>query len=495
MPTDERYVIGLDSSTQSVKAIAWTMDGHPRAEGRAPHEILTPQPLHVEQDARSWWSAACTALTQMTRQIDPSRIDGIAISSQRETMVLLDGESVPLAPATLWLDRRAQDMIPLLAEEIGAERLHKISGKPVDIIPCIYRLRYMRQFEPHLLERAVQILGVHDFLTLKLTGRAAASWTSADPFGIFDIEQRTWSRELLDHLHIPVSKLPPLFPPAAQIGTVTAAAAAVTGLKAGTPVFAGGGDGHLAALGVNVIRPGTVYLNLGTAVVGGGWAETPAISRYWRTLMAPHGTGYLLESVQMAGTYFINWLLDNFAGGRDAKTFERLEREAAKLGIGCGGVTVNSNLIGCMDPHWDRGARASFAGLGPEAGIAHLYRAAMEAITLNFTRSLAEMKRLGVAARQIFVIGGGAGSPLWLKMVSDASGLPVIRSLSNEASALGAGMSAALGAHWYGSFGEAADAMSRLAERIEPDFTVSAEWEALSQRQDALYEATRYLDA
>ncbi|PKA39220.1 xylulokinase [Rhizobium sullae] len=495
MQPDERYVIGMDSSTQSVKAIAWTADGTPRAEGRAAHVISTPHPLHAEQDAEDWWTAAAAALSSLMQKIDPARVDGIAISNQRETMVLLDENRKPLAPATLWLDRRAQDVVPVLAQELGAERLHAISGKPIDVIPCVNRLRYYREHQPELLDQAAQILSVHDFLTMKLTGTAQASWTSGDPFGILDIENKVWSREILDHLAIAPEKLPALHRPGTKIGRITPAAAAATGLLPGTPVYAGGGDGNCAGLGVNAISPGVVYLNLGTAVVGGCWSATPALSRFWRTLVSPDGDGYLLESCQRGGAYFVNWLIDTFAGGRtNPAIFESLEAEASGLGVGSGGVTALSYLMGCMDPHWDKNARAGFVGLGPETGMAHLYRAGMEAITLEFNRSLAEMRRTGVIATRIFVIGGGAGSRLWRQMVADASGLPVIRSLSNEASALGSGMSAAVGAGWYPDFHAAANAMSRLAEEVEPDPTAADAWARLSHRQANLYYAVRDLD-
>ncbi|ABC92889.1 MULTISPECIES: xylulokinase [Rhizobium] len=495
MRPDERYVIGMDSSTQSVKAVAWTADGTPRAEGRAAHVISTPHPLHAEQDADDWWTAACMALSSLIREIDPARVDGIAISNQRETMVLLDKDRKPLAPATLWLDRRAKDVVRTLAAEIGAERLHAITGKPIDVIPCVYRLRFFHETQPDLLDNAAQILSVHDFLTQKLTGEAQASWTSGDPFGILDIEKKVWSREILDHLGIPLEKLPPLNRPGSAIGRVTAEAAAATGLRPGTPVFAGGGDGNCAGLGVNAINPGAVYLNLGTAVVGGGWSETPELSRYWRTLASPSGEGYLLESCQRGGAYFVNWLLDTFAGSRNgARIFERLEAEANSLGVGSGGVTVCSYLVGCMDPHWDENARASFTGMGPETGMGHLYRASMEAITLEFVRSLNEMRRRDVAADRVFVIGGGASSALWRQMVADSTGLPVIRSLSNEASALGAGMSAAVGAGWYSGFHAAADAMSRLAEQVDPDLTKNHAWAELSHRQANVYLSLRKLN-
>lgn len=486
---DERYVVGIDSSTQSVKTIAWTKDGTPRAEGRAPHHISMPKPDHAEQNADDWWTAGAKALRDLTKQVDPERIDGVAISNQRETMVLLDPEGRPLAPATLWLDSRARDTVAVLAAEVGGERLHAISGKPVSIIPCVYRLRYLREHAPELLDGAAQILSVHDFLTQKLTGKAGASWTSACPFGIFDINTKSWSREILDSIGIPLDKLPPVHKPGSRIGEVTAEAAAATGLKAGTPVFAGGGDGHCAGLGVGAITPGVVYLNLGTAVVGGLWSPTAELSRYWRTLVSPSGDGYLLESCQRGGAFFVNWLLDTFAGGReDPKIFQQLEAQARALPVGSDGVMVCSYLLGCMDPYWDEDARATFTGMGPETTMAHLYRASLEAISLEFARAIAQMQAQGATIDRIVVIGGGANSPLWLSMIADSTGLPVIRGLSSEASALGAGMTAAVGAGWYDDFAAVTAGMTRIAERVEPETADRDRWQALSRRQAKVYE-------
>ena len=492
MAEDARYVVGIDSSTQSVKAIAWKADGTPAAEGRAPLEISQPRPLHAEQNAEDWWTACCAALRAMASAIDPTRIDGVAISNQRETMVLVDEAGRPLSPATLWLDRRAHKMTGVLSERFGTDELHRISGKPVDVIPCLYRLAWMRRETPELLDRASLILDVNGFLTRLLTGTASASWTSADPFGMFDIHEKAWSRKLLDHLSIGIEKLPRVLRPGEQAGVITASAAEQTGLAAGTPVFAAGGDGHCAGLGVNAIRPGVVYLNLGTAVVSGVWAAEAELSRFWRTLISPTGDGYLLESCQRAGAFFLNWFIDNLAGGRaDPQVFARLDKVAGEIPVGSEGVSVCPYLVGCMDPHWDETARATFTGMGPEHTTAHLYRASLEAITLEFTRSLVAIREAGLATERILAIGGGAGNPVWLRMIADAASIPVSRSLSNEASALGAGISAAVGAGWYAGFGEAADAMTRVAGEVEPDLSTAELWGALSERQAKVYQGNR----
>lgn len=491
MPHDKRYVIGLDSSTQSVKAIAWDHDGTPCAEGRAGLDMQQPQEYHVEQDATEWWRAACTALQAALETIDPAQVDAISISNQRETMALLDADGVPLAPATLWLDSRATSLTQVLANELLPTDLHRITGKPIDVTPCVYRLRWLRQHEPDLLDRTAQIVDVHGYLTRALTGMAAASWISADPFGIFDIHAKEWSRPILNHLGIPNTRLPAIHRPGAVIGHVTPKAAHATGLRAGTPVIAGGGDGHCAGLGVGAIGPGVVYLNLGTAVVGGLWSETAEISTHWRTLISATGEGYILEVVQRAGAAFMNWFLDTFGGDRsDPAIFTRLEQEAAALPIGSDGVTVCPYLFGCMNPHWDGNATASFSGMGSRHKMAHLYRASLEAITLEFARALHKMRATGQPADRIFAIGGGAQNQLWLRMIADSTGLSVIRSLSNEASALGAGILAAVGVGWYPDFKIATAAMTQSAGAIEPDPATAQAWARVSIRQQAAYRPT-----
>lgn len=490
----ETYVIGIDASTQSTKAIAWTRDGRAAAEGRAPISTRQPHPGHAEQDAESWWTSTCAALKAVFATIDPDDVEALAISDQRETMVFVDSDGRPLAPATLWIDGRAADSFRDFADAFGAERLHRITGKPPDVIPAVYRLHWFRRHDPALLDRAALVLDVHGFLTMRLSGAPHATHTSADPFGIFDLHTKDWSAPILDSLGIPMAKLPPVHAPGTIMCRVSEAGAAETGLRPGTPIVAAGGDGQCAGLGANAVRPGSVYLNLGTALVAGLWSADPLVDRHWRTMTSSTGEGYFLEAVQRAGAFFVNWLIDNFAGGRsDPGIFTRLEMEASRLPTGSEGLLVSPYLTGCMDPHWNPDARAAFIGLGAHHTMAHLYRASLEALTLETARAITAMRVAGLAADQIVAVGGGAASPLWLKMFADATGLPVYRGESDEASALGAGMIAAFGAGWYPTINAAAAAMSRLADPITSILSEQAIWEALSTAQEAVYGATRNL--
>ncbi|TIW97926.1 MAG: xylulose kinase, partial [Mesorhizobium sp.] len=200
-----------------------------------------------------------------------------------------------------------------------------------------------------------------------------------------------------------------------------------------------------------------------------------------------------LEAVQRAGVYFVNWFVDMFAGGRsDPAIFDRLEREAAAVPIGSDGLLAGTTLVGCMDPHWDPSARASFIGMHPSHTLGHFYRAGLEAMTLQTARALEEMRSHGLSPTQMVAIGGGANSKLWTKMIADATGISIHKGHNAEASSLGAAISAAVGIGWFESFAEAADAMTSIAETIEPDPRSREAWDALSARQAKVFPATQF---
>ncbi len=488
----KRHVIGIDSSTQSTKAIVWDEDGRAVAEGRATIALSTPQPGYAEQDCEDWWDALTVSVSAAVATVGADTVDAVAISNQRETVAFLDADGCALRPAMVWLDERSIGSYAAYADQMGRDWLHRTTGKPVDTIPVVYRLDWLRQNDPTMLESCDRIVDVHAFLTGRLTGRKAASWSSADPFGIFDITAMDWSDPILDSVGVRRQQLPDLLKPGSAVGAITEAASQQTGLRPGTPVFAGGGDGQCAGLGTNAMEPGTVYLNLGTATVTGVYSPTPATDLHWRTMTAPTGEGYFLEALQKAGAFFVNWVVDNFAGGRDDPgAFDRLEEAAAQLPIGSQGLTMTPHIIGVMNPHWDPAARAAIVGLSANHGRAHFYRAALEALTAEITRGIQAMAAEGLALERIRAIGGGAQSRLWLQMLADAAGLPVERSRTVEASALGAGIVAAVGAGWFPNYPTAAAAMTAIDQTVYPRPEFASQWTSLCARQGRIYADTR----
>jgi xylulokinase len=479
-----RLVIGLDSSTQSTKAIAWTNTGELIAEGRADIPMAMPQKGYYEQNPSDWWLSACTALRALCSQIDTSLIDGLAISNQRETIGFFDDDLVAVHPAIVWLDNRSINEVHQLADKIGEDRFHSINGKPTDICPSHSRLLWLSKHRPDQMKACRKISDVNSFLTAKLTGIHAASWASADPSGVFDITQKNWSNVVLEALDLQVDQFATLVAPGTFIGTILPQVIAETGLPFGTKIFAGGGDGQCAGLGVNAVGKGRIYLNLGTAIVVGTGSKSPNISKAWRTMTSPTGEGYFLEGVMRAGTFFIDWFVENYVEkNAHLDTHKALQTAAKSLPVGTDGLIVCPYLSGCMNPFWDMNARAAFFGVSPDHGPLQLYRGALEALTGEIARSIEKMKQQGLPANEIVAVGGGAKSDLWRQMLVDATDLPLTLSKSLEASSLGAGMIAAVGAGWFATFDEAANAMSKTGETFTSDKAAHQEWEKLLQRQ------------
>jgi len=457
-------VIGIDSSTTATKAIAWNRSGAPVAEGRAAIPLAQPRPRYFEQEPEDWWRSTFLALREVVAKVEPARIAGVAISNQRETFGLFGEHGEPIRPAIVWLDERAMDQMRRFAASFGAKKIHAISGKPVDITPCLYRMVWLRENEPHLLDRAAYVSEVHGYLCFRLTGRWTTSTASADPMGVLDMERLVWSQDLLAAAGVPIDKMLPLVRPGALIGTTTEAAAQATGLLAETPVFAAGGDGQCAGTGVDVLRSGRAYINLGTAVVSGSYSERYAFDAAFRTETAVADRGYILETCLRSGTFLIDWLSRELLGIAPQRRLEALialEAEAAASPVGANGVMLVPYWEGCMTPYWDASARGVIAGLSGSTRRGDLYRALLEGVVLE--QALAS-KRLqaasGLTIDHYVAVGGGAASDLWMQILADAAGVPVHRSTSKEASSLGAAIAAAMGCGWFRSFTEASTAMA-----------------------------------
>ena len=471
---NDQLVIGVDSSTSATKAIAWDAQGRSVAQGRCAIGLANPKPGHFEQPPEDWWRSTVEALQQVTRQVDPKRIVGLAISNQRETFSAFDAHGAALRPGMVWLDDRARPQMSRFGESFGAARVHEISGKPLDVIPCLYRLIWMKEHEPEIFARARVFAEVHGYLCFRLTGAWITSTASADPMGLLDMRGFDWSREIFDAAGIPLAKMPRLARPGELVGTISDAAADETGLPRGLKVFAGGGDGQCAGTGVAVLQPGRAYVNLGTAAVAGIYSPTYAFDRNFRTETAVAEDGYIFETCVRSGTFLVDWLVGEMfgvGGGARRDAFAELEREAAALPIGAGGLVVAPYWQGCMTPHWDADAHGLVAGLTGSTRRAHLFRAIMEGVAIEIALTMeAASAAAGAPFDHYVAIGGGAASDLWTRILADVSARPVFRSSATEASALGAGMAAAKGAGWFASVKAASLAMAAApTPAFDPD--------------------------
>jgi xylulokinase len=486
-------VIGLDSSTQSCKAIAWDPSGRCVAEGRASIPLANPGFDRYEQDPVDWWRAAVAALRGCMAGIEGGRIEGLAISNQRETVAFLDNRGEAVHPAITWLDGRARKQLDSVSRALGAETIHRITGRPPNLTTCLFVLAWMRENEPEVFARTACFADVQTFLVQRLAGGAfRTGWISADPLSLYDVVDKRWSPTILAAVGIEAERLPVALPPGSELGRVGAEAADLTGLPVGLPIFAAGGDGQCAGLGTNCTRPDRAYVNLGTAVVSGVWSPEYRYNRAWRTELAAQGEGYIFENCLRGGAFLVNWFVDQFVpGGRaGSDVFARLEEAALHVPIGSEGLMVQPYWGGVMDPYWDVDARGVILGLTGSHTPVHVYRAIIEGITLDQVMRTGSMEAAsGQVVDHYVAIGGGASSPLWRQMLADASGKCVLVSDTVEASALGAGMIAAYGAGWYPTIVDAAQSMTGKTTAIEPDPAAQERYAELLEIYRSVYDA------
>jgi xylulokinase len=472
-------VVGLDSSTTAVKAIAFDRSGRIAAQAHHPISLFSPQPRHYEQDPADWWHAAQQTLQSITAQADPARIRALAVSNQRETFVPLAAAGAPLRPAIIWLDERCKEEVAPFAARIGEKAIHRITGKPLDYAPVVYRLAWMKRHESKLFKRIAMVCDVQSYLVHQLTGLHATSWASADPLGLLEMRYKRWSPLILEALGLRNDQLPHLFSPGTVIGTVTTEAAAATGLASGTLIVAGGGDGQAAGLGANVLASETAYLNLGTAIVAGVYGARYRTNKAFRTLCSCSREGYYFESSLRAGAFAVDWLMRSVFGLEAGQPgiYQELEELAMRVPPGSDGVMFLPHLCGVMNPYWDPAARGGFTGLAASHTRGHLYRAVLEGIAFEQRLAIESIEKvLGARVEAFAAMGGGTASPLWCAIMADVTGRELRIPENSETSTLGAAVMAAMGAGWFSSFREAAARMSRVGKIIKP-----------SQRRQQIY--------
>jgi xylulokinase len=447
------YVIGIDASTTATKAVLIDEVGAVRGVGVFDYEYEVPRPLWTEQSPELWWDGTIASIRSVlaTTGVAGTEVVAVGVTGQMHGLVLLDAAGQVLRPAILWNDQRTGAECELIREAVGPQRLIEITGNDALTGFTAPKLVWVRDHEPDVWARVAHVLLPKDYVRLRLTGEYAVDKADGAGTILFDLAARDWSPEVLAALRIDPAWMPPTFEGPDVTGTVTATAAALTGLRAGTPVVAGGGDQAANAVGVGVLDPGTMALSLGTS--GVLFAATD------RAIHEPRGIVHAfchavpdrwhLMSVMLSAGGSLRWFRDAVAPGED---FERLVAGAADVSPGSDGLLFLPYLTGERSPHPDPLARGAFVGLTVSHDRRHLTRAVLEGVAFGLRDGLDLMTAAGVPApTQIRASGGGVVSPLWRQILADVLDAEIATVDTAEGTAYGACLLAAVGAGWFPS--------------------------------------------
>lgn len=484
--------IGVDSSTTSSKAIAWDAAGTVVADAREPLRTASPQPGFAEQDAEEWWRSTRRAIRRCARDAGARRIAGVGVTVQRETFAVIDDSGRPVRPAILWYDARAAALLPGLGRRIGARRYHAATGKQLDVTSAVAKLQWLAQNEPESLSGAPRFADVLAYLALQLTGNLATTVAGADTTGLIHLEQRQWHGPHVRAAGLSPAQLPALVEAGSPLGVVRPAAARVTGLHAGIPVLAGGGDGHCFALGAGLLRGGVATLTLGTSAVLGVPVPSPIIGEEFRTLISCAPGEYLLESVIQCGSATVTWLHDTFIPGTWSRADATgTDRDCADIPAGSDGLIVLPHWRGVRVPHNDPRARGVVVGWTDRHTAAHFHRAIMEGIALEAAALLERIcGKYDLRVTRLVVGGGGAVSDTWCQILADVFALPCLRAATVETASLGAAMLAM--SHCAGrSLGSVARGIDAAEQVFRPRKPVTRIYAGLRELHAKLYKGNR----
>ena len=444
---DAGIVIGLDLGTTNCKAVALGPDGQLLASASRAYPLHTPRAAWAEQQAGDLWDGAAAALSELASLVPLSQLAGLCLSGAMHSVLPVDSQNNPLAPAMTWADQRAAAQAEDLRQNPQANGLLGRVGCPLVYIYHPARLRWWFEDAPAIAGQAARFVALKDWILFQLTGVWATDWGLASTTGLLDIHRLAWDDEALALAGVNSGQLAPLVSPLQKVGGLTLEAAHLTGLPGGLPVVAGTSDGGTANLGSGAVLPGQAVITVGTSGAVRKIVDRPQVDlagRTWCYVMAEDRwfSGGAINNGGLA----LQWMRSRFyAEFPGEEGFTRLMADAAEIDPGAGGVQVLPYFAGERSPYWNPAARAVITGLGLEHDRQHVARAALEGVAY----CLADVwEALGNdLVQEINAIPGGARltggitrSPAWAGIVADVLGIPLTLVETADASAVGAAM-------------------------------------------------------
>ncbi len=457
----KKYIAAIDQGTTSTRFIVFDRLGQIICSNQQEHQQIYPQPGWVEHNPEEIWQRTQSVIknTLEIGNIDPKDIAALGITNQRETAIVWDRNTgKPYGNAIVWQDTRTHKICEKLAEVEGKDRFQKRCGLPLATYFSGPKIKWMLDNISGLREAANRgdaIFGnVDTFLIWHLTGGAhITDVTNASRTMLMDLQTLDWDAETLEIMAIPRQMLPEIRPSSQVFGSAK-------GLLAGIPIAAALGDQQAALVGQTCFSPGEAKNTYGTGcfmLLNTGEAIVPSKNGLLTTVAYKMGESpavYALEgSIAIAGA-LVQWLRDNLGIINTSAEVETLANTVEDSG----GVYVVPAFSGLYAPYWKDSARGVIAGLTRYATKAHIARAVLEATAWQTREILDAMNQdSAVQLLSLKVDGGMVGNHTLMQFQSDVLGVPVVRPVVAETTALGAAYAAGLAVGFWSQLAELRD--------------------------------------
>ena len=473
----KRYVLAHDLGTSGNKATLFTVEGELVASKVYPYGTHYFNNNWAEQSPKDWWEAVCHSTQALVQKIEVDEIAAICFSGQMMGCLCVDQHGVPLKDSIIYCDQRATRETDAILAKIDGKEFYKITGHRASASYSVEKLMWVKNHEPEIYRKTCKMLHAKDYINFKLTGKMVTEFTDASGTNVFDLNTNTWSEKLIEITGIDAAKLPEARSSTYVIGELTRAAAEATGLKAGIPVVAGGGDGLCAAVGVGSVKPGVTYNYLGSSSWIATTTTAPIYDDQMRTFVWAHAVeGYVhpCGTMQTAGSSY-SWLKNEIctqetleAEQQGLSPYELINQKIAQSPPGARGVIFLPYLLGERTPRWNPKARGAYIGLNLEHKRADLLRATLEGVSMNLSIIL-DIFRQQVAIRDIVVIGGGAKGAIWREIMADIYDANILKpNYLEEATSMGAAIIGGVGVGVFKDF-DVIDRFIKIESTQKPD--------------------------
>ena len=412
--------LGIDIGTSGVKAVILADDGSVQDQQSAALGVSRPHPLWSEQDPTDYWTATQTAVLA----IDPAlraRVQGIGITGQMHGATLLDAEDKPLRPTILWNDGRSFAECAELQMAVPTSR--EITGNIAMPGFTAPKLLWVREHEPEIFNRIRTVLLPKDYVRLCMTGDKASDLSDSAGTLWLDVAKRDWSDAMLLACGLSHTQMPSLNEGTNITGKLRTDVAAHWGMGT-VPVAAGGGDNAAGAVGVGVVKDGDALLSLGTSgvifVATQDFRPNPARAVHAFCHCLP-GMWHQM-AVHLSAASCIDWVAKLTGCDGAAASFALAET----AGAAAGPEIFLPYLSGERTPHNNPHIRGSFLALDNETNPARLAQAVLEGVAFALTDGLSALKEAGTSIDSLSVIGGGARSTYWGKIIAASLDTPLV---------------------------------------------------------------------
>ncbi|MCR4909419.1 MAG: FGGY-family carbohydrate kinase [Lachnospiraceae bacterium] len=463
-----RLLLGIDIGTSSCKVAVFDGDGHVLAQANKTYEVYYPDQGWVEQDPREWWEAIAEGIRSVLSEegVSAGDIAGIGVDGQSWSAIPVDRFGRVLSNTPIWMDTRAREICERVKQEIGEDEIFNVAGN--DFLPSYStpKMLWFKEKKPEIFENTVYFLQSNAFIVYCLTGEYSQDLSQGYGIHFFDMKSLKYDTALADRLGLSADLVPKLFRSDEIVGEITCSAAEKTGLKAGTPVVAGGLDAASGTLGAGVFKVGDTQEQGGQA--GGMSICTDRALSHKKLILSPHVVPgmYLLQGGSVGGGGALRWFRSELG---ENMSFDELTALAEKVSPGADGLFFLPYMAGERSPIWDPDAKGVFCGLSFDKTKGHLVRALLEGVAFSLEHNLRTAYETGITVGAMNAMGGSANSVLWTGIKADVTGKTIRVPESDTASTLGAAILAGIGTGVYSSYEEAVERTIEIKRVQEPD--------------------------